>query len=90
MEEQEEDKTLTSKPKKEEPKICPLLTLALAVRVHGDDVIDADLRHCLKEKCALYVQGHKETILPNYYLSYEGCGLIPQIFWERKKRPLQR
>jgi len=87
MEDSEEDQHLAQKPEKETPKICPLLTLALAVRVRADDVIDADLRNCIKARCALWVEGHKETIHPDYYLTHQGCGLESHIFWERKKRP---
>jgi len=88
--EREEDKDLAARPKKEEPKICPLVTLALAVRMHGDDVIDADFRNCIRERCALWVGGHKETIYPDYYLKFEGCGLLSNIFWEKQKRPPSR
>jgi len=90
--EREEDKDLAKKPiqkwreraKKEEPKLCPLLLRFMVQQ----GVMKIEAHHCLGEKCALYVEGHKETIHPDYYLTYHGCGLISNVFWERQKKPL--
>jgi len=72
--EREEDKDLATKPKKEEEKFCPILSSRALWCM------------CQKEKCALWVKGHKDTIHPDYYLVYDGCGLISEIFWEKRSR----
>jgi len=72
----------TDRAKKEEPKLCPLLLLYMAQQ----GIREVQARNCLGEKCALYVQGHKDTIHPDYYLVYKGCGLISHVFWKRQKR----
>jgi len=78
----EEDKDLAARGKKEEPKLCPLI---LRFNIEkGFEKVEA--HYCLKDKCALWVKGSKQAPNPFYYLVYEGCGLISNVFWETRKR----
>jgi len=81
MEEREEDKSLALRQKKlplgTPNLVCPILSLRPSV--------EPDYKLCLGKRCALYVEGHKETLIPARYLFYEGCGLVGNIFWEQRK-----
>lgn len=67
--------------KMDTPKICPLLTIALATKIYGDDVVDVDLRACIGPKCAFYVKAYRLLYNPNYVDVQEGCGLLSKHTW---------
>jgi hypothetical protein len=96
--EPEEDHPLTKKlfnpnlygakplPKQEEPKLCPFIVRTTINLKDGAKEIRTEIHDCLKDKCALWVKGYKQTMFPDVIDTFEGCGLINQIFWLREKR----
>jgi len=84
--EREKDKDLATRPKKEEHKKCPFLLRTVIDTRNGQTEIKTQVHDCLGKECGLWVPGHKDAIHPDYYLVYEGCGLISNVFWEQRKR----
>ena len=71
----------------DEEKICPILNQG---RYTGKV---NELRPCIGKKCACYIRVSKQAMLTNTVFDsvnimvYEGCGLVPTLPWQLKRKP---